>query len=109
MGIWSPWLWIALAGVLEVAWAIGLKYSDGLSKLLPASLTIVLMVLSFVCLARGVRTLPIGTGYAVWTGIGTLGAAILGMVLFHEPATLTRIGLILLIVAGIVGLKLTTP
>ena len=102
------WLWLVLAGLLEIVWAIGLKYTDGFSKLAPSAVTIAAMAASMYFLALAVRTIPIGTGYAVWTGIGAVGVAILGMILFGEPRTMLRIGSILLIVAGIVGLKLVT-
>lgn len=103
------WVWLTLAGLLEIVWAIGLKYADGFTRLVPSAVTIVAMIASVWFLALAVRTIPIGTGYAVWTGIGAVGVAILGMILFGEPKTLLRIGSILLIVAGIVGLKLVTP
>jgi quaternary ammonium compound-resistance protein SugE len=103
------WLWLVLAGALEVVWAIGLKYTDGFTRLLPSVVTIIAMIASVWFLALAVRTIPIGTGYAVWTGIGAVGVAILGMVLFDEPRTLLRILSILLIVAGIAGLKYLTP
>ena len=102
------WIWLTVAGLLEVVWAIGLKYTDGFTRLWPSAITLVAMVASVYCLAVAVRTIPIGTGYAVWTGIGAVGVAILGMVLFGESAALARIGSILLIVAGIAGLKLLT-
>jgi quaternary ammonium compound-resistance protein SugE len=103
------WLWLLLAGVLEVVWAIGLKYTDGFTRLVPSVVTITAMIASVWLLAIAVRSIPIGTGYAVWTGIGAVGVAILGMVLFDEPRTLLRILSILLIVAGIAGLKYLTP
>ena len=99
------WIYLGVAGLLEVVWAIGLKYTDGFSKLAPSAVTIAAMAASMYFLALAVRTIPIGTGYAVWTGIGAVGVAILGMILFGEPRTLLRLGCILLIVAGIVGLK----
>ncbi len=102
------WVWLVLAGLLEIVWAIGLKYTDGFTRLWPSVMTIAAMIASVYFLAVAVRTIPIGTGYAVWTGIGAVGVAILGMILFGEPKTLLRIGSILLIVAGIVGLKLVT-
>jgi quaternary ammonium compound-resistance protein SugE len=102
------WLWLTLAGLLEVVWAVGLKYTDGFSRLLPSAITVAAMVGSVYLLGLAVRTIPIGTGYAVWTGIGAVGVAILGMVLFNEPKALLRIASILLIVAGIAGLKLVT-
>src|SRR5262245_28677070 len=103
------WIWLTLAGLLEIVWAIGMKYTDGFTRLVPSVITVIGMIASVYCLALAVRTIPIGTGYAVWTGIGAVGVAILGMVLFGEPRTLLRIGSILLIVAGIAGLKLVTP
>lgn len=102
------WVWLVLAGLLEIVWAIGLKYTDGFTRLIPSVITGAAMIASVYFLALAVRTIPIGTGYAVWTGIGAVGVAILGMILFGEPKTLLRIGSILLIVAGIVGLKLVT-
>jgi len=102
------WIWLTVAGLLEVVWAVGLKYTDGFTRLWPSAITIAAMVASVYCLAVAVRTIPIGTGYAVWTGIGAVGVAILGMVLFNESAALLRIGSILLIVAGIAGLKVLT-
>ena len=103
------WIWLTVAGLLEIVWAIGLKYTDGFTRLWPSAITAGAMIASVYFLALAVRTIPIGTGYAVWTGIGAVGVAILGMILFGEPKTLLRIGSVLLIVAGIVGLKLVTP
>ena len=100
------WVYLAIAGLLEVAWAIGLKYTEGFSKLLPSALTIAAMIGSVLLLGLALRSLPVGTGYAVWTGIGAVGTAILGIILFAEPATALRLGSIGLIVGGIVGLKL---
>lgn len=102
------WIYLCLAGLLEVAWAIGLKYSDGFSRLWPSVITLVLMIASFAFLSMAMRHLPVGTAYAVWTGIGALGAALLGMVLFAEPVTLLRLGSLALILAGITGLKLAS-
>jgi quaternary ammonium compound-resistance protein SugE len=102
------WIWLTVAGLLEIVWAVGLKYTDGFTRLWPSAITIAAMVASVYCLAVAVRTIPIGTGYAVWTGIGAVGVAILGMALFGESASLLRIGSILLIVAGIAGLKVLT-
>ena len=99
------WVWLTFAGLLEVVWAIGLKYTDGFTRLWPSVVTASAMVASVYFLALAVRTVPIGTGYAVWTGIGAVGVAILGMILFNESRELLRIGSILLIVAGIAGLK----
>jgi quaternary ammonium compound-resistance protein SugE len=101
------WIILLLAGFLEIGWAIGLKYTDGFTKLMPTVLTATSMVASVVLLGIAVRTLPLGTAYAVWTGVGTVGTVILGIVLFAEPATAVRLGCISLIIAGIAGLKLT--
>jgi quaternary ammonium compound-resistance protein SugE len=101
------WIILFLAGILEIGWAIGLKYTEGFTKLVPTILTGASMVASVVLLGIAVRTLPLGTAYAVWTGIGTVGTVILGIVLFAEPATAVRLGCIALIIAGIAGLKLT--
>ena len=103
------WLLLVVAGLFEVAWAVGLKYTDGFTRALPTTLVVAAMVASVWLLAIALRTIPLGTGYAVWTGIGAVGTAILGMALFGESRDVLRIGCILLIVAGIVGLKLVTP
>ena len=100
------WLLLFGAGLMEIVWTMGLKYTEGFSRLLPSVITIVAMIVSMALLGLAVKTLPIGTAYAVWTGIGTVGAAIGGVVLFGEPATALRLGCIALIIAGIVGLKL---
>lgn len=102
------WVLLVLAGVLEIGWAIGLKYTAGFTRLVPTVLTVASMVASLALLGLAVRTLPMGTAYAVWTGIGTIGTALLGIALFQEPATAARLACIGLIVAGIVGLKLAT-
>jgi quaternary ammonium compound-resistance protein SugE len=102
------WVLLVVAGLFEISWAIGLKYAEGFTRLVPSVITVVGMVLSVVLLGLALRELPVGTGYAVWTGIGTVGAAILGMILFQEPATALRLGCIGLIVAGIAGLKFFT-
>ena len=102
------WALLFLAGLLEVAWAVGLKYTDGFTRPWPTVVTLAAMIGSMVLLALAVRTLPLGTAYAVWTGIGTAGAVLLGIVLFQEPATLARLFFVGMIVAGIVGLKLVT-
>jgi quaternary ammonium compound-resistance protein SugE len=102
------WLILVLAGLFEVGWAVGLKMSDGLSKLVPAAWTVVAMVISLWLLALALRTLPLGTAYAVWTGIGAVGTAAIGMIWFGDPATVLRIVSIVLIVAGIAGLKLAS-
>ena len=102
------WAILFVAGLLEVGWAIGLKYTEGFTRLVPSVLTLVSMVGSVVLLGLTLKTLPIGTAYAVWTGIGAVGTAILGIILFGDPATALRLACIGLIVAGIVGLKLVT-
>ncbi len=100
------WVVLLVAGFFEIAWAVGLKYSNGFSRLLPSALTIVCMILSFVLLAHAMKTLPLSTAYTVWTGIGILGSVILSMAFFGEPVTAVRVISIGLIVTGIVGLKL---
>lgn len=102
------WIYLGIAGLLEIAWAIGLKYTEGWTRLVPSIITAILMIASFYFLSLAVKSLPIGTAYAVWTGIGTVGAAILGMFLFDEPRDAVRVICILLIIAGIAGLKLTS-
>lgn len=97
-----------IAGLLEIAWAIGLKYADGFTKLWPSVFTIIGMILSFVCLAQAVRTIPVGSAYAIWTGIGVIGTTILGVILFSEPRDIARISCLLLILVGIIGLKVLT-
>jgi len=99
------WIILFVAGLFEIGWAIGLKYTEGFTKPVPTLLTGIALVLSMVLLGWAVKTLPIGTAYAVWTGIGAVGTAILGVMLFHEPATVARLVCIGLIVAGILGLK----
>jgi quaternary ammonium compound-resistance protein SugE len=101
------WTYLFIAGVFEVAWAVGLKYTEGFTRLWPTVGTAAALILSMVLLALALRTLPIGTAYAVWTGIGAVGTAIAGVLLFDEPADAWRVVCIALIVAGIVGLKLT--
>jgi quaternary ammonium compound-resistance protein SugE len=103
------WLILVLAGFFEVGWAVGLAYTEGFTRLWPTVVTALLLVVSMALLGIAVRTLPLGTAYAVWTGIGSVGTATLGIVLFREPATVARLLCIGLIVAGIVGLKLVTP
>lgn len=103
-----PWLVLFVAGLFEIGWAIGLKYTEGFSKLVPSVLTAAAMLISIVLLGLALKTLPVGTAYAVWTGVGAVGTAILGIVLFGDPATVARLACIGLIVAGIVGLKLVS-
>jgi quaternary ammonium compound-resistance protein SugE len=102
------WVILVLAGALEVGWAIGLKYSDGFTRPIPSVLTVVMLLASVGLLSLAARTLPIGTAYAVWVGIGALGAALLGGVLFHEPLTLPRLSFLALLLVAIIGLKLTS-
>ncbi|MBN9514307.1 MAG: quaternary ammonium compound efflux SMR transporter SugE [Alphaproteobacteria bacterium] len=102
------WLILFVAGLFEIGWAIGLKYTDGFSRLMPSVLTGGAMVVSVVLLSIALKTLPVGTGYAVWTGIGAVGTAILGIILFSESTDLMRLASIGLIVAGIIGLKLSS-
>ncbi len=103
------WFYLAIAGVLEIVWAIGLKYSEGFSKPLASTITVAAMAAGFWFLALALKEIPIGTGYAVWVGIGAVGTAILGIALFGESAAWPRLACIALILAGIVGLKLTSP
>jgi quaternary ammonium compound-resistance protein SugE len=102
------WILLVVAGLLEVGWAIGLKYTQGFTRLWPSVFTLTAMVLSVVLLGVAMKSLPVGTSYAVWVGVGAVGTAILGMVLFGEPATAGRLVSLGLIVAGIVGLKLAS-
>jgi quaternary ammonium compound-resistance protein SugE len=103
----GPWLSLGIAGVFEIVWAVGLKYTDGFSKLWPSLVTLWAMGISLYFLSQALKTIPLGTGYAVWTGIGAAGTAILGIILFSESAALVRLFCIALIIGGIVGLKLT--
>jgi quaternary ammonium compound-resistance protein SugE len=105
----QAWIMLGAAGLLEIVWAIGLKYAEGFTKPVPSAITIGAMIVSMWLLAQAARDLPIGTAYAVWTGIGAVGAALLGVMLFQESANIVRLGCIALIVLGIVGLKLSTP
>lgn len=100
------WLMLLVAGLLEIGWAVGLKYTDGFTRLWPSIFTLMAIVASFALLGLALRSLPVGTAYAVWTGIGTAGTVLLGMLLFGESADAARLGCILLILAGIAGLKL---
>jgi quaternary ammonium compound-resistance protein SugE len=103
------WLFLFIAGLLEVVWAIGLKYTHGFTRLFPSVVTVVALIASMAMLATAARTLPIGTAYGVWVGIGAVGAAIGGIVLFREPVTASRIAFLVLLVVAIVGLRLTSP
>jgi len=102
------WIYLTIAGVFEIAWAIGLKYTDGFTRLWPSAGTVAAMIVSFLFLAESLKTIPVGTAYAVWTGIGAAGTAVLGILLLGEARDLVRILCILVIVGGIVGLKLSS-
>jgi len=102
------WIILILAGLLEVTWAVGLKYTEGFTRLTPTALTLAAMAGSVGLLGLALRTLPLGTAYAIWTGIGTVGTVIFGIIVLDEPASVVRLGCIAMIVAGILGLKLTT-
>lgn len=102
------WVLVAIAGLLEVAWATGLKYTEGFTKLVPSIFTILAIVVSMWLLAWAARTLPIGTAYAVWVGIGAAGTAIMGVVLFAEPMTFARIFFLALLVVSVIGLRLSS-
>lgn len=103
------WVYLVTAGLLEVGWALGLKYSEGFTKIVPTIATIVMMIASFVLLSQAVKTLPLGTAYAIWTGIGAVGTALAGMLLLGEPRDVTRLVCIAMIIAGIAGLKFVAP
>ncbi len=101
------WIYILIASVFEISWAVGLKYSDGFTHLKASVFTVITMILSYVFLSLGAKNIPIGTAYAVWTGIGAVGTAVYGILFFDEPRDLLRIAFIFLIVIGIIGLRLT--
>ncbi|OLC43457.1 MAG: QacE family quaternary ammonium compound efflux SMR transporter [Nitrospirae bacterium 13_1_20CM_2_62_14] len=103
------WIYLVIAGLFEIAWAIGLKYTEGFTRLWPSAGTVAAMIVSFLFLAESLKSIPVGTGYAVWTGIGAAGTAVMGMILFDESRDLVRILCILTIVAAIAGLKLSSP
>jgi quaternary ammonium compound-resistance protein SugE len=105
----NAWIMLGLAGLFEIVWAVGLKYADGFTKTVPSAIVVAAMIASMYLLAQAARVLPIGTAYAVWTGIGAVGAALLGMMLFGESANPVRLGCVALIVVGIAGLKLSSP
>src|SRR5689334_13562886 len=102
-------MYLLLAGICEIGWAVGLKFSEGFTRPAWSIFTAVLMVLSYVLLSQAMKAIPLGTAYAIWTGIGAAGVAIIGMLFLHEPASWIRIGSLMLIVGGIVGLKLAAP
>ena len=103
------WILLISAGILEVCWSVGMKYSHGFTRIVPSVFTILTMICSFILLSFTLRSFPLGTAYAVWTGIGAIGAALAGIVLFHEPFTLARMIFLLLIASGIAGLKFISP
>jgi quaternary ammonium compound-resistance protein SugE len=103
------WIYLFLAGLLEIGWAVGLKYTEGFTKLWPSIATVTAMIASIGLLGLSLRTLPLGTAYAVWTGIGTAGTVILGILLFSEPVTPLRLGCIALIIVGVIGLRVLAP
>ena len=105
----SAWILLLVAGLFEVVWAVGLKYTHGFTRLLPSAITVGAMGLSMYLLARALRTIPVGTGYAVWTGVGAVGTALVGIWLLGEPRSAGRLLAIAAIVGGILGLKLATP
>jgi quaternary ammonium compound-resistance protein SugE len=103
------WVILVIAGLFEIGWAIGLKYTEGFTRLWPSVGTILAMVISVWLLAMAMKSLPVGTAYAVWVGVGAVGTVVLGIILFEEPANTARLISVMLIIAGIVGLKLATP
>lgn len=107
MSITLSWIALVIAGLFEICWAIGLKYTQGFTKLVPSIFTLTTLAASMYLLARASQALPIGTAYGVWVGIGALGAAILGIVLFNEPVTLARVFFLILLLVSIIGLKMT--
>ena len=105
----GAWTLLIVAGLLEIVWAVGLKYTQSFTRLLPSTITLIAMVLSIVLLARALRTIPVGTGYAVWTGIGAVGTALIGILVLGEPRDSGRLIALTAIIGGIVGLKLVSP
>lgn len=103
-----PWLYLTIAGIFEVVWSTAMKYAEGFSNLVPSVIMVVGMIVSFYFLSMATRVLPLGTAYATWTGIGAVGAIIVGAILFHEPVTFSRILFLAFIIVGILGLKLTS-
>lgn len=103
------WVILVVAGLFEVGWAIGLKYTDGFTRLWPTVWTVLAMIVSFALLGIAMKTLPVGTAYAIWVGVGAVGTVLLGIVLLGEPANAARLVSVALIIAGIIGLKLATP
>jgi len=104
-----PWIYLLLAGLFEIGFAIGMKYSEGFSKPLPTAATVVSALISLYLMSQAMKSIPVGTAYAIWTGIGALGVAVLGIFLFNDSASPARLGCVALIVAGVIGLKLVSP
>lgn len=104
----TPWTWLAIAAVCEIAWAVGLKYSNGMTRLAVTIPTVILMLASFYCLAQAVKQLPLGTAYGMWTGVGAAGTAILGIILFNEPKSAMRLGFLGGLIVCLIGLKLSS-
>lgn len=102
------WIYLFIASIFEITWAVGLKYSEGLTRVWPSAVTIIAMLLSFVFLSQATKQLPIGMAYAIWTGIGAAGTAVWGMIFFNEPREAMRIVCLMLIVAGVIGLRFTS-
>ena len=102
------WTFLLVAGLLEICWAIGLKYSEGFTRLWPTMGTVLAMAASFVCLAQALKTIPVGTGYAVWTGIGAVGTVLMGIIFFKEPADFWRLFFIVTLIGSIIGLKVVS-
>lgn len=107
-GFIMSWLYLVIAGIFEVIWATSLKYTEGFTKLYPSIITIIGMIISFGFLSISLKTLPLGTAYAIWTGIGAIGTVIVGILLFGEPQSILRILFVMLIITGIIGLKITS-
>ncbi|MFD1356345.1 quaternary ammonium compound efflux SMR transporter SugE [Fictibacillus halophilus] len=101
------WIYLFVAGIFEIVWAIGLKYTNGFTRLWPSVITVIGMIISFYYLSQATKVLPIGTAYTIWTGIGAAGAVILGIILFNEPKTLLRFMFLAFVITGIIGLKVT--
>ena len=102
------WIYLLVAGIFEISWAVGMKFTHGFSQIIPSVITVVCMIASFYFFFFLLKNLPLGTAYAIWTGIGTIGTVIFGIILFKEPVTVTRLACIALIVSGIIGLKMLT-
>ena len=108
MSTTASWIFLVIAGFLEICWAIGLKYTEGFTKIIPSVFTLITLALSMFMLAKAAQVIPIGTAYGIWVGIGALGAAIMGIILFQESASPSRIFFLILLLVAIIGLKLTS-